>query len=181
MKIFIYCRFDENILLLQDTDFGLKINKIGKIILYYPESVIFISEKKENFEKNMDIRNKLIKNFYQEWLDFLINISKPYSLNLKVIWDLYCGCTGLNIEAIHFLLPLEQIVDISVIAGENCFCPGFPESVHDSLNRIQKRYRNIEQIDIFISHKPADKYPKFPYNGLIKIPNKPKYIIGRRY
>ena len=40
----------------------------------------------------------------------LLPTIKPYKLNLTVVWDLYCGCTGLNIEAINFLVPLEGLI-----------------------------------------------------------------------
>jgi hypothetical protein len=86
---------------------------------------------------------------------------------------------GLNIEAISFLVPLESVLPISVIAGEGCFCKGFPEAVHESLDRI--RQRKLKQIDFFISHKPPDKYPTFPYKGIVSISTRPKYVIGRRY
>lgn len=39
----------------------------------------------------------------------------------------------------------------------------------------------MEKVDIFISHKPPENYPKFPYNGLIEIKERPRYVIGRRY
>lgn len=31
--------------------------------------------------------------------------------------DLYCGCTGVNIEAINFLVPLEESITVGVVAG----------------------------------------------------------------
>jgi hypothetical protein len=34
-------------------------------------------------------------------------------------------------------------------------------------------------VDIFISHKPPTRYPKFPYHGLVTIDTRPSYVIGR--
>ena len=34
------------------------------------------------------------------------------------------------------------------------------------------------EIDIFISHKPADALPSWPYNGLVPITRPPKYTHG---
>ncbi len=76
------------------------------------------------------------------------------------------------------MLIFEGKLALSAIAGEDCFCEGFPECVHDTLNRI--RTTNLSKIDVFVSHKPPPKYPNFPYNGIVNIPTRPKYLIGRR-
>lgn len=79
------------------------------------------------------------------------------------------------------MVPLEQLLPISVIAGENCFCGGFPQSVQDGLERIRTRpLEKTQQVDIFISHKPPEKYPSFPYVGMAQIEKRPRWVIGRR-
>lgn len=49
------------------------------------------------------------------------------------------------------------------------------------MNRLQSRqdYLSWSPIQIFISHKPPSRYPRFPYHGIIDIEERPEIIIGR--
>eukprot|EP00727_Mastigamoeba_balamuthi_P000020 m51a1_g10014 hypothetical protein (744) ;mRNA; r:29499-33434 len=96
---------------------------------------------------------------------------------LNVVWDLYCGCTGLNNEAINYLVPLETRANVAAVAGQGCWCGGYPDHVRSSLARIGQR--RFDRIDVWVSHKPPKSYPTFPYHGLWKVPVRPKYVIGR--
>lgn len=98
--------------------------------------------------------------------------------DVSVVWDLYCSCTGVNIEAINFLVPLEGRVRLAAIAGPECFCPGYPRFVADALRRI--RERQVEDPPtIWVSHKPPGNYPTFPYHGGRRFENRPRIVIGR--
>jgi glycosyltransferase involved in cell wall biosynthesis len=44
------------------------------------------------------------------------------------------------------------------------------------LRQLSRKFQNAT---IWISHKPPDAYPIFPYSGIIEHENEPKYIVGR--
>ncbi|PRP80096.1 glycosyltransferase, CAZy family GT4 [Planoprotostelium fungivorum] len=104
-------------------------------------------------------------------------LPQPPSESTSLMWDGYCGCTGLNIETIGLLAPLEGQVRVSTVSGPECFCPGFPQSVKETMDRISSK--KITSPSFFVSHKPPTNYPKWPYRGNIVIENRPKYVIGR--
>jgi hypothetical protein len=112
-----------------------------------------------------------------EWQSKVI---APERLNVSVVWDLYCGCTGWNIEVANFAVSLEPFLDLNLIAGQGCFCPGFPSSFSSALSRMSVGNGDIiEAVDVFISHKPPKSYPRFPYNGNVVIRTRPPVVIGR--
>ena len=49
------------------------------------------------------------------------------------------------------------------------------------MNALQstEEYLEWDPIDIFISHKPPSRYPRFPYHGLVSIEHRPSIVIGR--
>jgi hypothetical protein len=77
---------------------------------------------------------------------------------------------------INYATALEKDLDMHLVAGEGCFCPGFPEYTTDALERM--RTTKVTNIDVWISHKPPDRYPIFPYNGLVTYSERPNYVIG---
>ncbi len=88
-------------------------------------------------------------------------------------------------ETIVFIMELVKVMSpgrLAIIAGENCFCPGLSEHVMSTLVSLQHPKPAISKwpsIDVFISHKPASRYPVWPYRGVITIPKRPRYVIGR--
>jgi len=59
-------------------------------------------------------------------------------------FDTRSGCTGWNIEVISYTSSLEDYVDMHVIGGDNCFCPGFPTSTSDAVERM--RLKSFDKI-----------------------------------
>eukprot|EP01012_Entosiphon_sulcatum_P015389 TRINITY_DN20356_c0_g2_i1.p1 TRINITY_DN20356_c0_g2~~TRINITY_DN20356_c0_g2_i1.p1 ORF type:complete len:619 (-),score=83.73 TRINITY_DN20356_c0_g2_i1:418-2274(-) len=126
----------------------------------------------------------------------LARIFKSHTLkNLNLFYDVYCSCTGVNIEAINFLFPLEKHLPIKAIGKPDCWCPGFPPAYKQALQRMAShkpfmidRMTNFgtkfpqfvsNRSTVWISHKPPDAYPQFPYDGTIYHRNRPNYVIGR--
>jgi len=102
---------------------------------------------------------------------------------LKVIWDFGAGgCSGFAIEAYNIVIPFADSsrgVDMGVILGGS-LCPGLSSKDADILESLRRKpLSSWTHVDIFVSHKPADAYPTFPYHGLVTIQRKPSYIIGR--
>lgn len=121
------------------------------------------------------------KSFYQTHKARLEReLSHAYRLpNAAVVWDLYCGCTGLNMEAIGFLYPLEDALYTSALSGSDCWCGGQPAAVQATLQRTSSRSWNASRFTFFVSHKPPRSFPTFPYKGNVHIQERPDYIIGR--
>lgn len=121
------------------------------------------------------------KSFYQTHKARLEReLSGSYQLpNAAVVWDLYCGCTGLNMEAIGFLYPLEDALYTSALSGPECWCGGQPAAVQATLQRTSTRSWNASRFTFFVSHKPPRSFPTFPYKGNVHIQERPDYVIGR--
>jgi hypothetical protein len=110
------------------------------------------------------------------------------------------SCTGFAAEIMNFVYPFTDVakynVRMGVIVGDD-FCPGIPENVLNVVRAAKargggaaavagaerprsqiKKFRSEPiadwDIDVFISHKPADDYPTWPYTGLVTIKNRPK-------
>ena len=115
---------------------------------------------------------------------------------VTVYWDPYCSCTGINIEAINFLTSLEKFVRTRAVATADCFCPHNPASDEAALARMRlpksgsgsntegSSSSGIKQVDmtskvVWVSHKPVDAFPAFPYNGAVSFPVRPSYVVGR--
>jgi hypothetical protein len=87
---------------------------------------------------------------------------------------------GWAAETINFVLGLYPLIPkLGIVAGDGCFCPGLSKHVLDTLHELQKRPMSRWNVDIFISHKPPTRYPKWPYDGLVYIRDRPRYVIGR--
>jgi len=100
-------------------------------------------------------------------------------LDLNIVWDFYCGCTGWNIEVISYASTLETQLPIKLVAGNSdCFCNGFPEQTVHALERMRSAPVPAK-VDVWISHKPPTSYPMFPYNGAIFYVDRPTFVIGR--
>jgi glycosyltransferase involved in cell wall biosynthesis len=109
-------------------------------------------------------------------------------------WDPYCSCTGINVEAINFLVPLESRMQVRAVANPDCWCKGYPEADTNALGRLMKakggsgdeRYgRSIpddakrRRTSIWVTHKPVDAMPRFPYRGAVQFLQRPTYGIAR--
>lgn len=72
---------------------------------------------------------------------------------------------------------------LGVVAGADCFCKGFPITIHETLSRLRESHAwfssQNQTLDFFVSHKPPTSYPQFPYKGLANIHNRPRFVIGR--
>jgi len=101
----------------------------------------------------------------------------------NVVWDFgSCGCTGWGIETVNIIESLsERVDDIKLITDYDCWCPGFPDDTLDLMNGLQSNEEYLEwnPIEIFVSHKPPSRYPRFPYHGIIDIEQRPSIVIGR--
>jgi len=98
--------------------------------------------------------------------------------NTRIAWDFGAGsCTGWFMEAVNFVTALENHVPIRIITGKQDMCDGLPGHVLSSLHRLIDR--TFASITIFVTHKPPERYPFFPYNGLVNIPGLPDYVVGR--
>lgn len=118
--------------------------------------------------------------FQQQRAQFIDEQMLPQRLNISVVWDLYCGCTGWNIEVANFAASLESFLRLRLVAGPDCFCPGFPASYSQALSRMSvSDSTELLRVDVFISHKPPDRYPRFPYRGNVRIEARPRRVIGR--
>eukprot|EP01060_Flectonema_neradi_P008842 TRINITY_DN16326_c0_g1_i1.p1 TRINITY_DN16326_c0_g1~~TRINITY_DN16326_c0_g1_i1.p1 ORF type:complete len:729 (+),score=106.89 TRINITY_DN16326_c0_g1_i1:76-2262(+) len=125
----------------------------------------------------------------ETWIQGAVH-QKASLLGVSLSWDVWCDCTGFNIEAIAYLTILDKIVvQTRAIANENCFCRGYPESVQTRLRQLTQPKEfdtvlrdfipNEEQVSIWVSHKPMEHYPTFPYNGVVTVNTRPDYVVGR--
>jgi glycosyltransferase involved in cell wall biosynthesis len=95
-------------------------------------------------------------------------------------WDPYCGCTGINIEAVNFIVSLEKAMMVRAVASPDCWCRGFHAGDVEALRRAQQPKLLGGKKTIWVSHKPVDAFPSFPYSGAIDFgPDRPSYVIGR--
>ncbi|KAJ4462193.1 putative glycosyltransferase [Paratrimastix pyriformis] len=111
----------------------------------------------------------------------------PLNTSLSLVWDFgAAGCTGWGIEAMNFVIPLaSRLPNIGVIVGDPC--PGSPKDDEMVMTGLQLRRNSPtyeilasrEPIDIWISHKPPTRFPRFPYRGLVTFEQRPRYVIGR--
>lgn len=129
-----------------------------------------IDKKEENAE---------YQRFMEQWSHLLKQrIQQDLQLNSKVAWEYGAGgCSGWFIEAANYNVALEKHVSLRIITGAHDMCEGLPLTMYESLQRMLRR--EFEPIDIWISHKPPDRYPTFPYYGAKHIATKPRYIVGR--
>ena len=157
---------------------------------------------------------------------------------VALYWDPFCSCTGINIEAVNFLVPLEHYLSVRAVASADCWCQGFPAADEGALKRMTKPKLGTggvtgfppftvwkaaaaaassggiiggserkkaaaaaadaaggvtlggdndpsplssdqKTMSIWVSHKPADFFPRFPYLGSIQLVDRPDYIVGR--
>ena len=114
---------------------------------------------------------------------------KSSLIGTQLYWDTYCSCTGVNLEAANYVTELEQYMQVRVVAEEDCYCKGHPAEVQRSLARLikpktldktlQTHLQNEGQALIWVSHKPVEAYPTFPYKGAIELQQRPDYVVGR--
>eukprot|EP00026_Physarum_polycephalum_P002423 Phypoly_transcript_02429.p1 GENE.Phypoly_transcript_02429~~Phypoly_transcript_02429.p1 ORF type:complete len:844 (+),score=95.77 Phypoly_transcript_02429:69-2600(+) len=162
--------------LMEDGSLCLRALERSRKVIYIPENrlrtTLSVSQSKQ--------QGALVNKFNNTWYSnvrHLVEQKKEIS-EFMLVWDLYCGCTGVNVEAISYLVALEGKLDVGAVAGEGCWCGGFPTYVQESLLRISSRVIG-PKVDVWVSHKPPDKYPSFPYKGLVNVKDRPKRIIGR--
>jgi len=101
--------------------------------------------------------------------------------DVTIVWDFGAGgCTGWGLEATNMVLSLVPYVGrFGIIAGRNSWCPGLDPSSLQILEGLRRQPVDTWDIDIWISHKPPQRYPKWPYRGLTYIKREPLFIIGR--
>jgi len=148
------------------------------------------------------------KAFYSLWNDQLYEsiwdkrvqlFESPDLPPVDIIWDPYGGCTGFGIESMSFIYSLEKVLPrVGVVADGGTFCHGYPSYIAKSAQRAAlraeaiiehhkdnsqlikpKNHRTKHNKFVWVSHKPMDAYPHFPYYGLVRVEKKPDYIIGR--
>jgi hypothetical protein len=102
--------------------------------------------------------------------------------NLTLVWDFGGGgCSGWGLEATNMVLSLVGHVGrIGIVAGFGSWCKGLPAASIDALEAMRTAPMNEwEVVDIFVSHKPPQRYPTFPYRGVAHIDREPLFVIGR--
>jgi hypothetical protein len=76
----------------QDVDLCLKVKKQGLDVVL---SNNLIAEprraKKDIFSEKA---SAVLQLFVSQWKSALQKMAMPFEVNLNVMWDLYCGCTG---------------------------------------------------------------------------------------
>ena len=82
-------------------------------------------------------------------------------------------------EGVNFVLALSTFVNkLGIIRGDD-FCPGMQPDALQKLRAMRKQPMNAWDVDVFISHKQPTRFPNFPYNGIVKVGKRPKYVVGR--
>lgn len=101
--------------------------------------------------------------------------------NLTIIWDFGGGgCSGWGLEATNMVLSLAPFVGrIGIVAGFDSWCKGLPAASLDALEAMRTAPMNSWDVDIWVSHKPPQRYPTFPYRGVARIDREPLFVIGR--
>ena len=106
----------------------------------------------------------------------------PRSGNIRVLWDTFCcHCCGFVNEIVHLVVPLPKIYDVQLIQEPDCFCPGYPDAVASTIDRLHvveeawvgEKLSNSE-ILVWISHRDPGAFP-----SIAGLRRKPDYIIGR--
>jgi glycosyltransferase involved in cell wall biosynthesis len=166
--------------LMEDSSLCLQVLARSRKVIYIPESIIKTSFPENKITAPNIQPGGLLTTFNNTWYSAarILIESKKEITDFMLVWDLYCGCTGVNVEAISYLVALESKLDVGAVAGADCWCGGFPTYVQESLLRISSRKIGPE-VDVWVSHKPPEKYPSFPYKGLVTVLNRPTHIIGR--
>ena len=110
-------------------------------------------------------------------------------LGVELFWDTFCSCTGVNVEAISYLSSLDSYLQVRAVADEACWCGGNPKGLQQTLLRLTKpkgldaAVRSAiparDRVRVWVSHKPPEHYPSFPYRGVINYDPRPDYVIGR--
>jgi glycosyltransferase involved in cell wall biosynthesis len=172
-------------------DLCLKVLEQGDPVIYNPlffnqytiDNVLPNSEKQLGFSDETirltSLESRAVASFRSSHGAHLKKLLKDnIESEAKVVWDFGAGsCTGWFIEAQQYCTSLENRINLRVITGRHDMCEGLPESSVKALDRMISR--NLHDIDVFITHKPPERYPTFPYNGLVKIDGIPKYVVGR--
>eukprot|EP01080_Neovahlkampfia_damariscottae_P006696 gene6696-10861_t len=176
---------------LIEANLCINLHKSGKKILYFPKSKIIVNEnpnkKKHKWMTNAETKKlektKLLQitkfeSKFKSYLKPIMESKYEIEPNAQIAWDFGGGsCSGWFNEATNFATALESRIPILSIFGKDDMCKGLPASFKDSL--LRQLTRKFQNITVWISHKPPDSYPIFPYNGIIKLKNEPKYLVGR--
>ncbi|EFC39792.1 predicted protein [Naegleria gruberi] len=125
---------------------------------------------------------------YKDTMKEVMNInsqSRPNNqTNLSVVWDFGAGsCSGWFIETMEFVTDLDiesRVPNLRIITGREDMCLGLESFKFEAMDRLISKTYVSPMIDIFISHKPPERYPKqHPYKGLVHLEGIPRYKIGR--
>lgn len=108
--------------------------------------------------------------------------AKETATRLRVVWDAFCcHCCGFSNEMVHLLHPLQKRLDVRTPLVLDCFCPGFPLAVEDSLERLYMpkdafpvERLSPDEVTVWISHTEPTRYA----NEVFKYRH-PDYVVGR--
>jgi glycosyltransferase involved in cell wall biosynthesis len=88
------------------------------------------------------------------------------------------------------VLSLEPYIGrLGLVAGgtsAEAFCQGLPEHMLRRLEALRNKpiqrwgqQQGEGGIDVWVSHKPPTRYPRFPYRGAVTVTQQPLFVIGR--
>ncbi len=101
---------------------------------------------------------------------------------IRVFWDTFCcHCCGFANEIVHLVYPLQRMYNVHLMQESECFCPGYPSSVAQTIDRMyltDDMYVNekltSDEIAVWISHRDPGAY-----EAIRHLRRKPDYVIGR--
>ena len=101
---------------------------------------------------------------------------------IRIVWHAYCcKCCGFANEIVHFVVPLQRKFRVEITPGPECFCPGYPRGVADTIERMHTSAESFatmqgpdDEIVVWISHNDplSFRQPVFEVR-------KPDYVVGR--
>ncbi|CUG91532.1 mannosyltransferase, putative [Bodo saltans] len=101
---------------------------------------------------------------------------------LRIVWDSFCcHCCGFSNEIVNLLVPLQKRLDVRTPLEPNCFCPGLPDAVENSLERSYMPKHTFpleivspEEVTVWISHTEPTRYVNPVFRK-----RRPDYVVGR--
>jgi hypothetical protein len=84
-------------------------------------------------------RSRFLKKWYLSLEALILSrraLGKTGSWGIQgIMYDMYGGCTGWNIETVNLVTPLEHLVPMNLVANQQTFCHGFPTHIGEALQR----------------------------------------------
>jgi glycosyltransferase involved in cell wall biosynthesis len=134
-----------------------------------------------NFSANPRLRNKFGSR--------MVAAASPGSPNdleiihpprkIEVVWWAFCcKCCGFVNEIASLVNPLQHLHYVHLLNALDCFCPGMPLSVEDSIERLGLRIDEMPRVPndvvVYISHTDPTMYVEYEYQS-----SKWDFFIGR--